>query len=439
MGDSLLDHDHDENINMDLKPAAVDHSGDPFHKSNFEELGHHHAHDHSLGSIPSVHSKGRAAVHFKDDTSEMLSLLEGSTVIPLPHSHGSQRLRDSSINSYTPIALDHSQASTSSRMSQFQRKGAPSSSQPSGAHQAQSTPLRRHNQDGQDSSLLSQVANHILGTFGTSWAESDSITPGREGRRNNHHHRQPRPTPHHDNIPAQHNHSNEMETELGQEVVMDVRDEGSMPPPEPRENELHIDWPSRAGCHSWIPETIGANASAFFGQNYENENRLADVQDHSLMRQNSYSRADISPVNSLDMEMSQSSLGGRQRNRGTVLVNVFDSKHDDPAEEDYHPHMHHHNHGALHQVPSWEKSFRSNLSLGDLGDEEDDSLIQVNSYDVKQDLQHQNSHSSGQMMPPPAPVNHHPPASDQAHRNQHLDESDDMDMGMDWEGHHPGE
>ena len=157
------------------------------------------------------------------------------------------------------------------------------------------------------------------------------------------------------------------------------------------------------------------------------------------MRQNS----DISPVNSLDMEMSQSSLTGRRRSRAAnnhSLANVFDQKHNDPAADDYHHHPHmqpQYDHGVLHQVPSWEKSYRSNISVGDI-QEEDDSLIRVNSYDVKPELQNQHSHSSGQMMPPPAPVmNHHPPASDRSHHNQHLDESDDMDVGMDWEA--PGE
>jgi hypothetical protein len=430
-GNDDMNHDNlDVDMDMDKKPAA---SISPFSKLLPEDFDHHHNHDHSLGSLPSISSKGRG-VHFKED-SDMLSLFaEGSTIIPLPHSHGSQRVRDASINSYTPIALDESQKSTSSRMSQFQRRSAPS-------HHSTTPPVPQ-TKEQQDPSLLSQVANHILGTFGSSWAESDTTTPSRDnnGKRNSSH----KAVAHslHNNKMNRHHSPNEMESEMGQEVVMDVRDESNMPPPHPRGAGVQIDWTSQAGCHSWIPESIGANASAFFGSMHgEDENRLTQDPDHSLMRDHSYGRADISPVNSLDMDLSQSSLGGtRRRVKGSSsLLHVFDQKNIEATPDDIHHHMHQ---SVLEQVPSWERSYRSRsptFSLGDMGaDDEDDSLIRVNSYDVKEGLPHQNSHSSAQMMPPPAPImhHHHHHVTTQSNHNHHpLDDSDDVDMGMDWEGH----
>ncbi|KAG7347758.1 hypothetical protein IV203_016463 [Nitzschia inconspicua] len=418
----------DVNMDMDQKPAA---SNSPFSKLLPEDFDHQHNHDHSLGSLHSISSKGRG-VHFKEE-SDMLSLFgEGSTIIPLLHSHGSQRVRDASINSYTPIALDESQKSASSRMSQFQRKGAP-------APQHSITPQKVGAHEQHDSSLLSQVAHHILGTFGPSWAESSTTTPNRDSSKNSNNHQSLQRS--YQTVKSSHHQHqlDEMETEMGQEVVMDVRDESHMPPPQTRGASVQVDWPSRAGCHSWIPETIGASASAFFGTlNKEHENRLSHDLDHSLLRDNSYGRADISPVHSLDMDSSHSSLGGtRRRSKGTAsLMNLFDQKNVENVTEE----LHSMNHTALQQVPSWERSYRSRspaFSLGDMvGDEEDDSLIRVNSYDVKESLSHQNSHSSAQMMPPPPPIMHHHHVTPQQHnKHQPLDESDDIDMGMEWEGH----
>jgi hypothetical protein len=401
---------------------------------------HHHNHDHSLGSLS---SRGRG-VHFKDD-SDIISLFgEGGTIIPPPSSTGgSLRVRDSSGNNFNPISLDDSQ---NSRLSQFQKRGGSSrqvaASQRGLSNERQlATPQRRMSNEN-DSSLLSQVANHILGTFGSSWAEHDGGTPGRlqksASRRSSISSR--------DNVQI----GSEMETEMGQEVIMDMRDESNMPPPYPRGAGQQVDWPSRAGCHSWIPESIGANASAFFGNNNEDhDNRLSHSHDHSLLRQNSYSRADISPVNSLDMDMSSSLLGNRQRGgRNISLMNVFDHKPEDPCPEELSPHIHQ---SVVQQMPSWDRSYRSRsptISLADI-DDEDDSLIRVSSYDVKDkllsmmppggnDMHIQQQHHN---MPPPIPVHH---SHHQHHHHHHndtkephengLDSSDDMDMGMDWEG-----
>eukprot|EP00539_Tryblionella_compressa_P021146 CAMPEP_0178890842 /NCGR_PEP_ID=MMETSP0747-20121128/18573_1 /TAXON_ID=913974 /ORGANISM="Nitzschia punctata, Strain CCMP561" /LENGTH=917 /DNA_ID=CAMNT_0020560551 /DNA_START=126 /DNA_END=2880 /DNA_ORIENTATION=+ len=416
---------------MDQKPAA---NNNLFDKPHDDIDHHHHHHDHSLSSF------GRS-VHFKDD-SDMISLFgEGSTILPPPNSTGgSHRVRDASLN-LTPIALDDSQ---NSRLSQFQQKD--------GSRQFNTPQRLRRSQEPQDPSLLSQVANHFLGTFGSSWAESDIGTPGRSSiihQRNNRKHQHQNPSMMANGIGNDHQ-STEMDAEMGQEVVMDMRDEASsMPPPEPRGPGVQLDWPSRAGCHSWIPETIGANASAFFGNNHDEHDNLA--HDHSLTRHTSYSHGDISPVNSLDIDMSHSShMGVRRRNAASSLMNVFDQKND-PAAVDLHPHNHQ---SAIHQVPSWDRSFRSRsptISLGDLcAEEEDDSLIRVNSYDVKDkflggsqpgasDVHHQHlqNHLATQM-PPPAPIhrNHFHHSEPVTPQDRHvLDDSDDMDMGMDWEDH----
>ena len=430
--DAAMDHD-DDPLGLDRKPAAAD--DDNIFMKQLENIGHHHHnHDHSLGSLS---SRGRG-VHFKDD-SDMISLFgEGGTVIPPPSStNGSLRVRDLSTTNINPISLDDSQ---NSRLSQFQKRGN---------SRQMGIPQRRLSNE-HDSSLLSQVASHILGTFGTSWAENDGTT-GRGSSGNQQHQRS---ASRRSSISSRIADC-DMETEMGQEVIMDVRDESNMPPPHPRGTGHQVDWTSRAGCHSWIPETIGANASAFFGGSQDDHDNLLSqhphdhslAHDHSLTRQNSYSRADISPVNSLDMDMSSSFFGNRSRGGGNSsnLMNLFDQKTNDPHPQEIHPPNHQ---PVLQQIPSWDRSYRSRsptISLADLEDQ-DDSLIRVNSYDVKDkflsmtsgnDMQYQQPHYN---MPPPAPMHH-----GHHHHHQHnqpkephenvLDSSDDMDMGgMDWEG-----
>jgi hypothetical protein len=431
--DIAMDHD-DEPLGMDQKPAVAD--DNIFMKQLDNIVHHHHNHDHSLGSLS---SRGRG-VHFKDD-SDMISLFgEGGTVIPPPSStNGSLRVRDLSTNNINPISLDDSQ---NSRLSQFQKRG---NSRQMGTQQ-------RRLSNEHDSSLLSQVASHILGTFGASWAENDGGTAVRVSSGNQHYRQK---------IASRRSSISsriadcDMETDMGQEVIIDVRDESNMPPPHPRGPGHQVDWTSRAGCHSWIPETIGANASAFFGSSHDDHDNLLSqdphdhslVQDHSLTRENSYSRADISPVNSLDMDMSSSFFGNRSRGGGNTsnLMNLFDQKTNDPHPHEMHPPNHQ---PVLQQIPSWDRSYRSRsptISLADLEDQ-DDSLIRVNSYDVKDkflsmtsgnDLQYQQQHHN---MPPPAPLHHghHHHHQHNRHKEPHenvLDSSDDMDMGgMDWEG-----
>jgi hypothetical protein len=157
-----------------------------------------------------------------------------------------------------------------------------------------------------NSSLLSQVAHHILGSWETNSTLPDSKPSFVVSK----------PKPDNDDI---------METE-GQEVQLDVRDESCMPPPEPR---VQIDWPSRVGsCHSWLPESLGV---AWAGSTHRHQVHPG-----------------ISPVNSLEMDGSATdhSFGGGS------LCHVFET-----------PNMEESMHRALSQVPSWERSMRSKSPL----------------------------------------------------------------------------
>jgi hypothetical protein len=492
-----------------------------------DDTNHHHGHDHSLSSLASARSRNNSntvfssgvggGLPFKDD-SDMLSLFgEGSTIIP-PPSHNNnnnsttgsyRRLRDTTptrhknmmMNStfndpnYTPIALEeeqHSQRSSHSR-------GSLSSSRVQ-QHNPSSRNSSSHNNSNNESStsLLSQVANHILGTLGSPWAEAEATTSSSSTSKTANHsnqlqHQQPLSRPQRlvDRIHSFNSTidataggiGGDMETEMGQEtVIMEGRDEASMPPPHHRlingvhhyrhnqdsnthdsrnTNDMNnaIDWPAQVGCHSWIPETFGASASAFFGQYNEQENNAIQQHhqnhpdDNSLTRQNSYHRNDISPVNSLEMDLSQSSfhgsIGGRSSTRhnnhrqpggvGGVgpanpsIFSVFDQKNVDPNPEDLLPNI-----GRtemLQQVPSWERSLRSRspLSLGDDDDDFDDSLIRVNSHDVKDRFvsllanggnnnemqqQQQQHHTSNHHQHHQMPMMHQPPQQHQYHQEQ---------------------
>jgi hypothetical protein len=222
--------------------------------------------------------------------------------------------------------------------------------------------------DEHNSSLLSQVANHILGTLGSSWDTNavykpdtgDSSSTGFS-----------RPTPDRQRSTRNNNNSgaiSKVDPE-GQEVgIMDFRDESSMPPPEPRAD---IDWPSRVGsCHTWmLPETIGAGAAALFGTNGGTNGGGSSTNTRGSFT--NFQNFGISPVNSLEMDASatasHSSVGGGS------LCQVFDKDPNSIGHEEtgMHSPMHY---GIIHQVPSWERSMRSKSPLS-MGSEEDDSHL----------------------------------------------------------------
>ena len=277
--------------------------------------------------------------------------------------------------------------------------------------------IRERATEEHNSSLLSQVANHILGSLG-SWdtnlvhcnhdssdgsvrgfartRSSGSVTNRHTTASHSH-----KPTP--DVTPED---TMAVETEGHEVQLMDVRDESSMPPPEPR---VHIDWPSRVGsCHSWIPETIGAGAASFFGTS----SRRGSL--------NSFTMFGISPVNSLEMDMSAAGtehLSCAESVGGGSLCQVFDK--DMHGEHEMLPSPM--NHRILQQIPSWERSMRSKspLSIGSV-DEDDDSLIRVRG---------DKSEKASHMVPPMSPIrDEESPA-----RSEHSLMTD-----MEWEdSHHP--
>lgn len=386
------DTEMDDHFEMDLKQPAIDIKREEnIGKSSGDINDDHHHHDFSCSSFSS-----RGRVQFKDDSDIMSLFGEGDTIIPSSNvnSTGSfSRVRnafaasnsiknDNGNHQFNPIDLAPGERSHRHQQRSQQRGGS-----------RREQDNRNQQNNNQESSLLSQVAHHILGNFGVggSWTESDAAESDKNPliEQNRSHH-------HGENIES------EVEMDLGQEVIMDVRDESSsMPPPHVRGSGTQIDWPSRAGCHSWIPDAIGYNteSSSHFGHNDNNREQHGNhdsahhhANDHSLTRQTSYSRTDISPINSMDMDFSRSSHhGGRKRtgiNNGgsnghahaSSIMNVFDRKNDDSNPEELLSQM---NRSVLQQSPSWDP-----VSVGDMSDGNgmDDSLIRVNSHVVKEKL-----------------------------------------------------
>lgn len=257
-----------------------------------------------------------------------------------------------------------------------------------------------------NSSLLSQVANHILGGFG-SW-DTNHYPANEPPSRSRSASSQPRSVTSRNPL-AERNMA--VETEGHEVQLVDVRDESDMPPPEPR---VQIDWPSRVGsCHAWIPETIGAGAASFFG-GQTNGTRGS---------QHSFQNYGISPVNSLEMDVSATGTG-QFSCAGSVgggsLCEVFD-----PAEGLNPSPM---NHRVLHQVPSWERSMRSKspISNGGSVDEDDDVMIRVRGRDKNGDK----SGSFGHASHGNDKINYPPPMT------SIRDDKNSTDM--DWEeSHHP--
>jgi hypothetical protein len=383
---SNTDTNMGDHYEMDLKPAAISmkqkgnnakSNGGMNDGLDHNDNSNHHR-DFSCSSF-----SARSRSQFKDD-SEVMSLFgEGDTIIPASNANSTgsfNRVRNT-FAAASSNALDQGERN----FRRYQQR----SQQRDGSRRDHNHKDQQHNH--QDPSLLSQVANHILRNFGgSSWTDSDAA--GNDSNPSHHHGENIEP---------------ETEMELGQEVIMDVRDESStMPPPQARGTGTQIDWASKAGCHSWIPDAIGYNnaSSSHLGhhenvrdQHGNHDSAHHHANDHSLARQTSYSRADISPINSMDMDFSRSL--GRQRasssnggetggeDNSSSLMNVFDQKNEDPNPEELLPQIYR---SVLQQVPSWERSTRSrsSVSLGDMSGMNgmDDSLMRVNSNVVKDKL-----------------------------------------------------
>lgn len=222
-----------------------------------------------------------------------------------------------------------------------------------------------------NTSLMSQVANHILSSIG-SW-EATTVC----GLDNTDNQRVPFPK---SAEPEGTYQTDDMAVEWeGQEVqlVDDKREEeNSMPPPPPvnRENATSsIAFSSLGSCHSWLPEQI-TGAASFFGGRNEEEYSM-DLMEYSAggMNTENYSLAE--------------SIGGAS------LTRVFE--HEPLPENAMSAHM---NHRALNQIPSWERSLRSRspLSLGST-DDDDMSLISKTSSKVSDGHLTPRAHGDGEM------------------------------------------
>mmetsp|Transcript_24084 Transcript_24084/g.66760 ORF Transcript_24084/g.66760 Transcript_24084/m.66760 type:complete len:990 (+) Transcript_24084:417-3386(+) len=452
--------DHEDQYEMNLKPpAAVNPKGRHEHSTANVDNNHGIDHNHDF-SISSFSTKGRT--EFKDD-SEFSLFGEGGTVIPPSNANSTgsfSRVRnifagtppntakqsDNSNNQFNPIALDQSDRNHRQQQHQPQLNGSRNNvnSNRQGHDDYDHNQQHQQQQNHQESSLLSQVASHILGNLGvggSTWNENNNSSDKQE-----HHHRRS-------------SDEGEMEMELGQEVIMDVRDESSsMPPPIKRGNGTQIDWPSRTGCHTWIPDSmVDTTGSCNFGhddnsrdedvnhqpapmphhqhqnnqehQHQHQHHRHRHANDHSLMRQSSYSRADISPINSMDMDFSHSSnMGVRQRSNNnnsgggftsSSLMNVFDQKTVDPNSEELLPQIHR---SVLQKVPSWDRNYRSRspVSLGEISgvDEMDSSLIRVHSRDGK-DKMFGNMVNTTVSQPPSSTGQHNVHQQPHLHQNHH--------------------
>lgn len=204
----------------------------------------------------------------------------------------------------------------------------------------------------QNTSLLSQVASHIMG----SWENTNAPKPSHGGSL------QHMQDPH-----------DIMETEGLEVQLRDPHDETSMPPPSPR---IQIDWQARAGnqynnnsSNSWIPESFNTTWAS------------APTRDHSFAGSIGNVGVGISPVNSLDLDGSTNnvSVGGGS------LCHLFEQ--DDSLQR------------ALREVPSWERSMRSKSPLSMASVEDSDiSLIRVREMKLfRSAAPHLRSSGSGDM------------------------------------------
>lgn len=192
-----------------------------------------------------------------------------------------------------------------------------------------------------NSSLMSQVANHILGNIG-SW--DAAIACGADARDET--------VP----FPAKSERSEQgytQDTEMtveweGQEVqlVDDKREDDSMPAPQSRRDSHNLAFGSVGSCHSWLPEQVSAAASYFSGRDDDTMN---------------YSQAGNSMIGGSTMGNSimGDNLSQGDSIGGSSLTKVFE---------------HEASPRNIHPMSSWERSVRSRSPLS-LVDDDDASLI----------------------------------------------------------------
>uniref|UniRef100_A0A7S3KW51 DUF6824 domain-containing protein n=1 Tax=Amphora coffeiformis TaxID=265554 RepID=A0A7S3KW51_9STRA len=230
-------------------------------------------------------------------------------------------------------------------------------------------------EDIENRSLMSSVANHILGSIG-SWdtasilcgvdntdRDSAPFPGGRHENVNHHHHVQ-----HGDMMDE-----DEMNVEWeGQEVqLMEKNDQDSvasedrMPPPQ-RQVQHHdnhsMAFSSLGSCHSWMPEQFNDAASSFFGSIRGDSEGQHQGHDSHMEQQMDYS-----------VHTENYSIGGSIGGNSLTRVFEHDPMPDSTGSAVGTPNM---SHRSLNQVPSWERNFRSRSPLSVGSDDADDiSLI----------------------------------------------------------------
>jgi hypothetical protein len=225
-----------------------------------------------------------------------------------------------------------------------------------------------------NASLMSQVANHILGTLGT-W-DGPNICGTSTTIYQDDDEKVPMPIAE----PSEYTQDTEMGAEWeGQEVqlmVEEKRDEMRMPPPPPPQRRggggnardshtgTSVAFSSLGSCHSWLPEQMAAASSYFSGRGDPDQHSLNNSM--MMMDMAEYSATGSVAYTAENCSVNDESLGGGS------LTNVFEHPHGmtQPTSMPS-PNL---SHRDLHQIPSWERSLRSKSPLS-LGDDDDGSLI----------------------------------------------------------------
>lgn len=230
-------------------------------------------------------------------------------------------------------------------------------------------------EDIENRSLMSSVADRILGSIG-SW-DTTSILCGVDNTD-----RDSAPFPGGRHETANHHHyiqngdmmeEDEMNVDWeGQEVQLmekndhdSVASEDRMPPPQ-RQVQHHDNhstaFSSLGSCHSWMPEQFNDVASSFFGSiRSATEGQHSQGHDAHMEQQMDYS-----------VHTENYSIGGSIGGNSLTRVFEHDPMPDSTGSAGGTPNM---NHRTLNQVPSWERSFRSRSPLSVGSDDVDDGSL----------------------------------------------------------------
>jgi hypothetical protein len=297
------------------------------------------------------------------------------------HSTSSGDGQDRSVASSKPISYVHQPDAKKRRMVKFQddkpqgrRRLANSAHRPSSAASVHSSnslidgndiePHSLESSEGHNDSLMNQVANQLLVSFG-SWDTSTFCGNNDSDDRV--------PFPNSGSAPAApHEEEEEMHVEWeGQEVQLTAKDldynsvgsDERMPPPQLRQRQAPDMASSLGGfsslgsCHSWLPEQIGGAVSYFGGSTAS-----MDMDLHSAGN-----APEHLSTGGTEQFSTNGSLGGGS------LTRVFEHEAlPDDMPSAMTPNMSHRN---LSQIPSWERSVRSRSPLSVGSDDDDESLV----------------------------------------------------------------